>query len=159
MFRKIINLLLLVLFTLMLNTVHASGQDKQIQASCYGSTCNSLNPHTMGCDVDSWPFMPFGEDNAKTMLKISPSCYAGWSLVKNETSIPLYLGASVYFNPWLTNGYHAKTYAPVFGNLYTPMGDFSYHKMQACGRLDNVSVQVPLYKDSVYCGMVYNIVK
>ncbi|GIF49380.1 uncharacterized protein DUF2690 [Asanoa ferruginea] len=61
-------------------------------ASCYGTSCNYLDPQTNGCNADARTLQAINPESPYTVeLRYSPTCFAAWARVTGGlTGYPQY---------------------------------------------------------------------
>lgn len=99
--------LLLVIGTLGLFLVSAI-QNRMYQASCYGTGCNGLYPHTTGCDdqVITWESRQIS--NGRLELRFSLVCHTVWARTRNLAGWHYAQSTLAYYAFW--EGYNYAWY-------------------------------------------------
>lgn len=104
-------------------------------ATCYGRTCNDLNPQAAGCGADAQTLDEITVHGTRIELRYSPSCWAAWARSTNVVANScgcVAPGIYGYVNGQYVGGRSGDQ--PYSGNgnqTYTVMLSFSYY-VQAC---------------------------
>jgi uncharacterized protein DUF2690 len=104
-------------------------------ASCYGRTCNDLDPQAAGCGVDAQTIDEITVHGTRIELRFSQNCWAAWARSTNVVANScgcVAPGIYAYVNGQYVGGRSGDQ--PYSGNgnqTYTVMLSFSYY-VQAC---------------------------
>lgn len=99
--------------------------------TCHGSSCNGLNPETMGCgaDAQTHPSVKFLYDTNNVMIGVVENryslnkCLAQWERTRNLSGGPMYAEGSIRWGgiDYGTNMQSINGYLFNGENVYTPM--------------------------------------
>jgi hypothetical protein len=130
-------------------------------ASCYGSTCENLDPNTMGCGTDAITsgarkYLTDGGTNLSyAETRKSAACAAKWARTTNASGAYRYAAATIRYG--CANYCYAKNVsspASIANNavVYTPMMNNYYNTpTRSCGALGTSQIYVPLSLSDNWC--------
>jgi hypothetical protein len=69
-----------------------------VAASCYGNSCNGLEPEKSGCSDDARTVRSREVDSFDVELRYSPDCHAVWTRITNNSGYPGVAKVIGYYN-------------------------------------------------------------
>ena len=135
------------------------GTTPTFAASCYGTSCEGLNPNTMGCSAIQSGAGAYIDNYAGFVeTRLSYNCFAEWARTTNTYTGNMYLAASYCYGGAYYNNYfkNERTPAAVSNGevVYTPMHGQHVNNL-SCGRSTSwgpLSLPVTLNPmNSIFC--------
>lgn len=144
---KLISMLIIIILLIIMTGVPKDGD--VMAGSCYGSSCQGLDPNATGCDHFAGTHLENQMGSVYVETRKSQGCNVKWTRVTNISGNYQYIAATVRHS---TGSYSVSSPGLVENShkIYTRMVGIMLGSVRSCGKGGQSPIPVPIAEDN-YC--------